>query len=48
LTDKIGKLGLWVVDRGYDSGKVLSYFLSRGLAFMVRVSTTDNCSEKGQ
>jgi Transposase DDE domain len=48
LTDKIGKLGLWVVDRGYDSGKVLSYFLSRGLAFMVRMKKTRNIIYKGK
>jgi hypothetical protein len=31
--DLIGTQGLWVMDRGYDSGLVLDYFLSRNLIF---------------
>lgn len=37
LVDHIGNLGLWVIDRGYDSGVVLKYFLDRGLNFMLRM-----------
>jgi hypothetical protein len=42
LVNKIGSLGLWVIDRGYDGGEVLKYFLSRKLNFMLRMKTTRN------
>jgi hypothetical protein len=48
LVDKIGKLGLWVIDRGYDSGKVLSHFLSKGLDFVVRMKKSRNIIYKGK
>jgi len=48
LIKKIGGLGLWVIDRGYDGGKVLSYFLSKGLDFMLRMKTTRNIIYNGK
>jgi hypothetical protein len=42
VISQIGQLGLWVIDRGYDGGKVLNFFLSRGLDFMLRMNTTRN------
>ena len=35
--EKIGKLGLWVLDRGYDGGIILEEFLTQGLEFIVRM-----------
>lgn len=48
LISHIGQLGLWVIDRGYDGGKVLDYFLSRGLDFMVRMKTNRNILYNGK
>ena len=45
---RIGKVGLWVMDRGYDSGKVLDYFLSGELDFIVRMTKTRNILFKGK
>jgi hypothetical protein len=42
VISQIGQLGLWVIDRGYDGGKALNFFLSRGLDFMLRMNTTRN------
>jgi hypothetical protein len=47
LIAKIGNLGLWVIDRGYDGGEVLNYFLSRKLNFMLRMKTTRNVIFRG-
>jgi hypothetical protein len=44
----IGKVGLWVIDRGYDSGKVLDYFLSEELDFIVRMTKNRNILFKGK
>ncbi|MGD2089675.1 MAG: transposase [Candidatus Aminicenantes bacterium] len=46
--EKIGKIGLWVVDRGYDSGRILSYFLSKELDFMVRMTKSRDVMFKGK
>jgi hypothetical protein len=48
LVEEIGDLGLWVIDRGYDSGHVLKYFLGKGLDFMVRMKETRNIQYKGK
>ena len=40
VVNRIGQLGLWVMDRGYDGGEILKYFLSKGLDFMVRMNTS--------
>lgn len=37
--DLIGIHGLWVMDRAYDSGVILDYFLKRGLNFVVRMDS---------
>jgi len=37
LVEKIGGIGLWVIDRGYDGGEILKYFLGKGLEFMLRM-----------
>lgn len=48
LVEKIGSLGLWVIDRGYDGGHVLKYFLSRGLDFMLRMNESRNIIYQGK
>jgi len=37
--DLIGVHGLWVMDKGYDSGIILDYFLQKGLDFAVRMNS---------
>jgi Transposase DDE domain len=37
--DLIGTHGLWVMDRGYDNGVILDYFMQRSLNFAVRMNT---------
>lgn len=37
--DLIGIQGLWVMDKGYDSGVILEYFLRRGLNIAIRMNT---------
>lgn len=48
LINHIGKLGLWVIDRGYDGGKMLKYFLGKGLNFMLRMNKSRNIIYKGK
>ena len=38
--DLIGTKGLWVMDRGYDSGIIFDHFLRLGLNFAVRMDTS--------
>lgn len=40
--DLIGTRGLWVMDKGYDSGVILDHFLRLGLNFVVRMNTGSN------
>ncbi len=44
----IGKAGLWVMDREYDSGIILGYFLNNCLDFMVRMKSTRNLLVNGK
>jgi hypothetical protein len=37
--DLIGSHGLWVMDKEYDSGVILDFFLHRGLNFAVRMNS---------
>ncbi len=37
VKEVIGKQGLWVMDRGYDSRRYIGYFLREGLDFMLRM-----------
>lgn len=39
VVDRVGSMGLWVMDRGYDNGIILDSFLKRDLDFMVRMNT---------
>lgn len=48
LVEEIGDIGLWVIDRGYDAGKVLEFFLGKGLHFMVRMKKNRNIINKGK
>lgn len=48
VVDRIGKVGLWVIDRGYDGGEVLKYFLSKGLHFMLRMNKSRNIIYQGK
>lgn len=42
LVERIGVKGIWVVDRGYDSGIILKHFLDKGLRFIVRMKKNRN------
>lgn len=42
VISKIGRVGLWVMDRGYDAGEYFHYFLKNGLDFMVRMNKSRN------
>lgn len=42
LVERIGVRGIWVVDRGYDSGIILKHFLDKGLRFVVRMKKSRN------
>lgn len=48
VTAKVGRKGLWVADREYDSGRVLECFLQEGLTFMVRMKETRDIWMKGE
>lgn len=48
LIGQIGRLGLWVIDRGYDGGEVIKYFLRKGLDFMLRMNKSRNIIYKGE
>lgn len=48
LVDRIGTKGLWVIDRGYDSGIILKHFLDIGLKFLVRMKINRNVIIKGE
>lgn len=37
--DLIGTKGLWVMDKGYDSGVIMNHFLRLGLNFVIRMNT---------
>jgi hypothetical protein len=42
VVSKVGFDGLWVMDRGYDSGVILQSFLSGNLNFVVRMNISRN------
>lgn len=44
----VGKKGLWVMDRGYDNGAYLGYFLKECLSFIVRMKTNRHLIYKGK
>jgi hypothetical protein len=44
----IGKKGLWVADRGYDSSRVLAHLFKHGLRFMVRMRGDRHIWVRGQ
>ncbi len=46
--DKVGKKGLWVLDRGYDSGIFLEKFLSEGLNFVIRMKSNRHLFYNGK
>jgi hypothetical protein len=48
VIDRLGDLGLWVIDRGYDGGEVLRYFFGKGLDFMLRMRKTRNIIYEGK
>lgn len=48
LVEQIGRLGLWVIDRGYDGGEVIRYFLNKGLDFMLRMNKSRHIIYRGQ
>lgn len=48
VISRIGRVGLWVLDRGYDGGEYFYYFLRNKLDFMVRMNKTRNLIYKGE
>ncbi len=48
LLAQIGKLGLWVIDRGYDGSEIIRYFLNKGLDFMLRMNKSRNIIYRGK
>jgi hypothetical protein len=48
VVSTIGTKGLWVMDRGYDSGKIFYYFLNKSLNFIVRMTKQRHLKYKGQ
>ena len=48
IHEKVGNKGLWVMDRGYDRGEVLRYFLDRSLHFMMRINDTRSIYVRGK
>jgi len=46
--EQVGTKGLWVMDRAYDRGEVLKYFLGRNLHFMMRINDTRAIYVKGK
>jgi len=44
----VGNKGLWVMDRGYDGGIVLKYFLDKGLKFTLRMRKNRDLYYKGK
>lgn len=42
VREKVGNKGLWVMDRGYDSGEIFKYFLKNQLNFIVRMNNSRN------
>ena len=48
LLKKIGQMGLWVLDRGYDGGVILRYFLAKNLDFVVRMKTNRDVIYRGK
>ena len=48
IYEKVGNKGLWVMDRGYDRGEVLKYFMDRSLHFMMRINDTRAIYVKGK
>ena len=48
VISEIGTKGLWVMDRGYDGGKVFDYFLNKSLDFVVRMTKQRHLKYKTQ
>jgi hypothetical protein len=48
VTHQVGSIGLWVMDRGYDSGVLLEHFLQESLNFAVRMKFTRNLLVDGK
>jgi hypothetical protein len=48
LVERIGVKGLWVIDRGYDSGIILKHFLSSCLRFIVRMKSNRDIIINGE
>jgi hypothetical protein len=48
IVDQVGDEGLWVMDRGSDSGIILKYFFGRGLNFVTRMKSNRNLVVNGK
>jgi hypothetical protein len=48
VVGKVGKKGLWAMDRGYDAGIMLEYLLSSELTFIVRMKESRDILVHGQ
>jgi len=48
FVNKVGQEGLWVMDRGYDSGAYFRYFLKSDLNFVIRMKKNRNLIYKDE
>lgn len=48
VVSKVGKVGLWAMDRGYDAGYILEYLLANDLDFIVRMKENRNIWVNGK
>ncbi len=48
VVNEVGSDALWVMDRGYDGGIILEWFLERSLNFAVRMNFSRNLLVKGK
>ena len=48
VVNEVGYDGLWVMDRGYDNGTILKYFLSHHLQFALRMKDSRNLIVRGK
>lgn len=48
VVGKVGKTGLWAMDRGYDAGYIVEYLLRNGLDFIIRMKESRNVFVNGK
>lgn len=48
VVKKVGKTGLWAMDRGYDAGIMLEYLLGNQISFIIRMKENRDVYERGE